>query len=229
MAIYVIGDLHLSFSTNKPMEIFGEKWYKHYDKIKADWDEKVKSTDSVILAGDSSWAMNLDEFQADIDFIGSMAGNKYFLKGNHDYWWSTLSKMKKRFPDVNFIYNNSYVIEDKVIVGTRGWDYYPNEDTTSKDNTIFFRECLRLENSIKSVSEEHSHLEKICILHYPPFTIGGKKTRLNEIIEENGIQKVYFGHVHSNHELVTTGEVDGVTYTMISADYVDFKLHRIED
>ncbi len=229
MAIFVIGDLHLSFSTDKPMEVFGEKWYRHYDKIKSDWDEKVCEGDSVILAGDSSWAMNLEEFKADMDFIDSMAGTKYFLKGNHDYWWSTLRKMMMTFPEARFIYNNSYVIGNKVIVGTRGWDYNPDESDTSKDNTIFFRECLRLENSIKSVREEHSHLEKICILHYPPFTVGGRKTRLNEIIEEHGIKRVYFGHVHSHHELVTTGEVDGVTYTMISADYVDFKLHRIED
>ncbi len=227
MAIFIIGDLHLSFSTDKPMDIFGEHWFRHYDKIKEDWNLKVGDNDSVILAGDSSWAMNLKEFDADMDFINSMKGKKYFVKGNHDYWWTSLKKMKERYDNVEFIHNNSFVVENKVIVGTRGWDYYPDEPCDSENNKIFFRECERLKNSIKTV-DKNNKLEKICVLHYPPFR-QKTKTMMNSVIEEAGIKKVYFGHVHSNFDTIRTGIVDGVEYNMISADYIDFKLRKIEE
>ncbi len=225
MAIYIIGDLHLSFSTDKPMDVFGEHWHEHYKKIKSDWDAKVNDEDTVILAGDSSWAMNLKEFEADMDFIMSLKGRKIFIKGNHDYWWSSLKKMKEKYPEADFLHNNSFVVENKVIVGTRGWDYFFDQEDDSTDNKIYFRECSRLENSIATAPKD---LEKICVMHYPPIR-QGRKTRMSEVIEKHGIKRVYFGHIHSNFDLITTGEVDGVNYTMISADYIDFKLHRIED
>lgn len=124
MAIYVIGDLHLSFSTNKPMDIFG--WGNHSEKIKKNWLEKVKNEDTVILPGDFSWATYLQDTYKDFEYLNNLPGKKILSKGNHDYWWTTVTSMKKylnqnNFENIDFLYNNSFLVEDKIIVGTRGW------------------------------------------------------------------------------------------------------------
>ena len=133
MSIWAIGDLHLSFGTNKPMDIFGENWGNHWKKIKADWLNKVKENDLVILPGDFSWAMYLKDTFEDFDFINKLPGKKLLLKGNHDYWWTTLKSMRKyleenNFSNIDFLYNNSYLFEDKIIVGTRGWQWSNSEE-----------------------------------------------------------------------------------------------------
>ena len=126
MSIYAISDLHLSFGDNKPMDVFGEAWENHTDKIKENWNKKVKENDLVLLPGDFSWAMYLKDTDKDFEYLNSLKGKKLLLKGNHDYWWTTLKKMREyleenNFKNIDFIYNNSYLYEDKIIVGTRGW------------------------------------------------------------------------------------------------------------
>lgn len=150
MAIYIIADLHLSFDTNKPMDIFGDNWKNHEEKIKQDWQLKVKPEDTVILPGDFSWGMYLEETNNDFEYINNLPGKKILLKGNHDYWWTTVTKMRRyikenNFKDIDFLYNNSYEIENKIIVGTRGWVISEEQEDIRLTN----REIERFELSIK--------------------------------------------------------------------------------
>ena len=151
MAIYTIGDLHLSFNENKPMSIFGDNWKGHEEKIKKDWIQKVKETDLVILPGDFSWSTYLNDTKEDFEYLNSLPGKKLLLKGNHDYWWTTITSMRNflkenKFDNIDFIHNNSYEFENCIIVGTRGW----NQSEDIEDKKILKREALRLELSIQS-------------------------------------------------------------------------------
>jgi metallophosphoesterase len=167
MAIYVIGDLHLSFSTNKPMDIFGKNWQNYEEKIKQDWLSKVKKEDTVILPGDFSWAMYLDETEKDFEFINNLPGKKILLKGNHDYWWSTVTSMRKyidskEFKNIDFLYNNSYEFENKIIAGTKGWNISEDQE----DIRLTKREVARLELSIKDgISKYGEDKEIIVFMH----------------------------------------------------------------
>ncbi len=225
LSIYIIGDLHLSFSVDKPMHVFGEHWRDHHIKIKDDWLSKVKQEDTVILAGDTSWGINLDEADADIKWIAELPGRKILLKGNHDYWWTSLKKMQSRYPCFEFLYNNSIEIEGYTFVGTRGWSYADSDAEESDERRIFAREVQRLKNSLASAPKNS---KKVCVLHYPPFNMDSKKTDMNRVIEEAGITLCYFAHIHNNFDSIRRGLVDGVMYKMVSADYVNFKLQKID-
>ena len=155
MAIYTIADLHLSFLKEKPMDIFGDNWENHAEKIKKNWIKKVKPEDTVILPGDFSWAMYLEDTALDFAYLNELPGTKILLKGNHDYWWSTLHKMEEfleqqKFKNIYFLYNNSYLVEDKIIVGTRGWNILDTEN----DKKMIKRENARLELSIQDRIEK---------------------------------------------------------------------------
>lgn len=233
MAIYVIGDLHLSFSSDKPMNIFGENWENHYKKIKENWIKKVKSTDTVVLPGDFSWATYLEESEKDFEFLDSLSGKKILLKGNHDYWWTTVTKMKKfleerNFKNIDFLYNNSFLIENKIIVGTRGWVTNPN----SKENyKILKRENDRLkislESGIKSFGEDK---EIIAFLHYPPFykDVVPEEIDFKRTLENYKVKKCFYGHLHSDsHKEAIEGKLNGVEYYLVSSDYLKFDLLEI--
>ena len=172
MSIYIIGDLHLSFSTNKPMDIFGDNWEKHEEKIKENWIKKVSPEDTVIIPGDFSWATYLEDTCSDFEYLNSLPGNKILLKGNHDYWWTTVTSMKKflkenNFENIEFLYNNSFLVENKIIVGTRGWI---NTNKSQETIKILKRENARLELSIKSgIKDFGENKEIIVFMHYPPF------------------------------------------------------------
>lgn len=233
MSIYVIGDLHLSFGVNKPMNIFGENWEKHYEKIKENWLRKVKDEDTVILPGDFSWATYLEESEKDFEFLNNLSGKKILLKGNHDYWWTTVTKMKKfleekNIQNIDFLYNNSFLIENKIIAGTRGWITNPN----SKENyKILKRENdrlkLSLESGIKSFGEDK---EIIAFLHYPPFY---KDTVSEEIdfkktLENYKVKKCFYGHLHSDsHKEAIEGKINGIEYRLVSSDYLKFDLLKL--
>ena len=233
MSIYVIGDLRLSFGVNKPMNIFGENWEKHYEKIKENWLRKVKDEDTVILPGDFSWATYLEESEKDFEFLNNLSGKKILLKGNHDYWWTTVTKMKKfleekNIQNIDFLYNNSFLIENKIIAGTRGWITNPN----SKENyKILKRENdrlkLSLESGIKSFGEDK---EIIAFLHYPPFY---KDTVSEEIdfkktLENYKVKKCFYGHLHSDsHKEAIEGKINGIEYCLVSSDYLKFDLLKL--
>ncbi len=225
MAIYIIGDLHLSFNSDKPMDVFGSHWAQHYQKIADDWRARVQPDDLVILAGDTSWALSLSEAAADLRWIEALPGKKLVLKGNHDYWWTTLKKMRAAVQTIDFLQNNAFQHDGFAIVGTRGWDVPADLNGATTDAKIYQRECNRLKLSIAAADDK---LEKICVLHYPPFDERGRATPISDIIEQAGIKRVYFGHIHANYKAVKQGLVNGIDYRLISCDYLDFKLHQIE-
>ena len=233
MSIYVIADLHLSFSVDKPMDIFGDNWEEHSEKIKNNWIQKVKPEDTVILPGDFSWATYLKEAKTDFDFLNSLPGKKILGKGNHDYWWTTVSKMKKflnesNFENIDFLYNNSFLIENKIIAGTRGWVTNFKEKENLK---ILKREVLRLELSIKDGIEKYGDdKEIIAFLHYPPFFKENVSEEFDfiKILHKYNIKKCYYGHLHgSSHKEAIEGIVDGIEYKLISSDFINFDLIKV--
>lgn len=231
MSIYTISDLHLSFLDNKPMSIFGEKWINHAEKIKENWISKVKDEDTVIIPGDFSWAMNLIDAKPDFEYLNNLPGKKILLKGNHDYWWSTLLKMnnfiqENKYKNIFFLYNNSYLIEEKIIVGTRGWNI-SNIDYNEK---MVKRENLRLELSIQDgLNKYGKNREIISFMHYPPITknIINKYEFINTLKKYN-IKKCYYGHLHGNsHKEAIEGKKCDIEFYLISSDYLNFDLVKI--
>jgi len=238
MSIYIIGDLHLSFSEDKPMEIFGVNWKNHSDKIKQNWEKEVKPQDTVILAGDFSWAMNLKDTYKDFEYLNNLPGKKILLKGNHDYWWTTVTSMKNyltenNLDNIDFLYNNSYCIENKIIVGTRGWSLL---DTINSEKMIK-REAARLELSIKYAIENFGEdKEIIAVMHYPPISNSSMKNEYTyksdflEIMKKYNIKKCFYGHLHgTSHKDAIEGTVCGINFKLISSDYLEFKLFKIVD
>lgn len=221
--MFVIGDLHLGFSTEKPMDKFGDAWKNHFAKIKEDWLEKVGDEDVVLLAGDSSWSMRYDDARVDFEWIDRLPGKKLLIKGNHDYWWSFRSRLAKEFSSLFFINSNCYVHGRYAVVGSRGWDFPASED--GEDARIYAREAVRLENALKSVPRN-----KVIIgmMHYPP-SIAGESTAITNLFSEYGAMKVYYGHLHgaSCFERAFEGVIDGVEYRLISCDYTGFRLVEI--
>ena len=234
MAIYVIGDLHLSFSTNKPMDIFGKNWQNYEEKIKQDWLSKVKKEDTVILPGDFSWAMYLDETEKDFEFINNLPGKKILLKGNHDYWWSTVTSMRKyidskEFKNIDFLYNNSYEFENKIIAGTKGWNISEDQE----DIRLTKREVARLELSIKDgISKYGEDKEIIVFMHYPPITKAKieleQEAKFVELMKKYNVKRCYYGHLHGESiKDAVQGEIEGIHFKLVSADGLDFKLEKI--
>lgn len=234
MSIYVIADLHLSFLENKPMEVFGSNWENHAEKIKKNWIEKVKEEDCVILPGDFSWAMYLKDTILDFDYLNKLPGRKILLKGNHDYWWTTLKKLNEfieenNFSNIEFLYNNSYLVEDKIIVGTRGWNILDIEE----DGKMLKRENARLELSIEDGIKKYGlEKEKIAFMHYPPINkndiIRNEKSIFVKTLEKYNIHKCYYGHLHGmSHKEAVEGNIDGIEYKLISADYTNFELIKV--
>lgn len=232
MAIFTIADLHLSFGTDKPMDIFGDKWQKYEDKIKEDWLKKVKDNDLVILPGDFSWAMYLEETEKDFSFLNDLPGKKILLKGNHDYWWTTVTNMRKyinekNFENIDFLYNNSYEFEGKIICGTRGWNLSEDEE----EIRLTKREIARLELSIKDgINKFGKDKEIIVFMHYPPVTKKYLETEYMEIMKKYNVKRCYYGHMHANSiQEAVEGSVNGIELKLVSSDGLDFKLLKIND
>lgn len=235
MSIYTIGDLHLSFSQNKPMNIFGDNWNGHADKIRKNWMEKVNKEDFVVLPGDFSWAMYLKDTYKDFEYLEKLPGNKILLKGNHDYWWSGLSKMNEylkenNFNNINFLYNNSYLVENTIIAGTRGWNLTDSEDNEKMLN----RECIRLKLSLEDgINKFGRNKEIIVFMHYPPISKAGISNGYTKkyisIMKEYGVKKCYYGHLHgTSHSEAIEGNVDGIEFYLVSSDYLDFDLVKVK-
>ncbi len=234
MAIFTIGDLHLSFNDDKPMSVFGENWEGYEDKIKKDWIEKVKENDLVVIPGDFSWSMYLENTYLDFSYINKLPGKKLLLKGNHDYWWSTLKKMRdyleeKEFQNIDFIYNNAYEYENKIIVGTRGW----SQSEEKEDKKILDREKIRLELSIKDGIEKYGdEKEVIAFMHYPPIIkhniTENEPTDFIRLMQKYNIKRCYYGHLHSTSiKEAVEGEYFGINFKLVSADGIEFKLVKI--
>ncbi len=229
MAIYAIADLHLSFNTDKPMNIFG--WIDYEEKIKKDWLKKVKEEDLVLLPGDFSWELKLENTYKDFNFINELPGKKLMLKGNHDLWWTTLKSMRKylevnNIKDVDFIYNNSYEYENYIIVGTRGWDL---ECKNEQDEKIKNREVFRLENSILDGIKKYGEDKEIIVcMHYPPLEKENLNTEFTKVMKKYNVTKCIYGHLHGKaHESAVEGMINGIEYKLVSCDYTKFQLIRL--
>ena len=234
MSIYVIADLHLSFENNKPMDVFGDNWENHAIKIKKNWVSRVKENDLVVLPGDFSWAMYLKETLKDFEFLSSLPGKKILLKGNHDYWWTTLNKMKTylkehNFNNIDFLYNNSFFFENKILVGTRGWSLLDSENSQKMIN----RENERLKISIEDGIKKYGNDKKIiCFMHYPPISskniLENKNLEIFKTLKRYGITKCYYGHLHgTSHKEAVNDIVEGIEFKLISSDYLNFDLIKI--
>lgn len=230
MAIYVIADLHLSFSQDKPMSIFGENWEGHSEKIKNNWISKVKPEDTVVLPGDFSWAMYLQDTYKDFEYLNSLPGKKLLLKGNHDYWWTTVTNMrnflkKNKFKNIDFIYNNSYLVENKILTGTRGWNLLDTENSSKMIKRESIRLQLAIEDGIKKYGDDK---EIIVFMHYPPISNTNRKSEFLKILKQYDIKRCYYGHLHGkSHQDAVEGIVDGIEFKLISADYLNFDIIKV--
>jgi uncharacterized protein len=227
MAIFAISDLHLALNGDKPMDVFGENWYKHEEKIKSNWIEKIKEEDTVLIAGDISWSMKIEEGLKDLDFINELPGRKIMIKGNHDYWWTSISKLNKLFDGMNFIQNNFYAYEDYAICGTRGWTCPGGEKYSPHDEKIYSREQIRLKLSLEE-SVKAGYKKHIVMLHYPPTNDKFEDSGFTEIIKQYEVQKVIYGHLHGpSLRRVLQGDRENTEYIMTSCDFIDFNPVRI--
>ncbi len=228
MAIYAIGDLHLSFGSEKPMDIFGEGWVDHHIKVKEHWDQNVQPEDTILITGDTSWGLKLEDAIEDIKWLQGLSGRKILVKGNHDFWWQSIGKMEKMFPDICFLQNNHYVYEDYVICGTRGW-MLPNDYNFKKDDLkIYERELLRLRLSLDSAKNETD--KKIMVMmHYPPINNENLDSEFVKIFKEYGVETVVYAHLHGkeSHKTSIRGDYDGIKYSLTACDYLDCKLDKI--
>ena len=228
MALYAIGDTHLSFGTDKPMDVFGGGWTGYVERLSRGF-EIVEPGDTVVLCGDLSWGMSLEEAREDFSFLNALPGQKVVLKGNHDYWWTTAAKMERFFRENGFdtlslLHNNCRLYGDVALCGTRGWFY--EEDRGEHSAKIFNRELLRLEASLKAAGDR----EKICFLHYPPVYQGYRCREIMDLMERYGVTRCCYGHLHGgSHRLAVSGPVGGVDYQLVSADYLGFCPRKIMD
>ena len=240
MSIYAIGDLHLSLNKEKPMDIFGGNWKNHEQKIKENWKNTVQDNDLVILPGDFSWEMHLKDMYNDFAYLNQLPGKKLLLKGNHDYWWTTLAKMREflqenKFENIDFVYNNSYLFEDKIIAGTRGWALNDTENSDKMNH----REEERLKLSLQSGVDNFGDKEIICIMHYPPIIEENKNDANNQsknlkisnyvqIMKEYNVKTCLYGHLHGeSHKEAFEGIIEGINFKLVSSDYLDFKLYKV--
>lgn len=227
MALYAIGDLHLCLGAPKPMDVFGGAWVGYMDKLKEGLSV-IQPEDTTVLMGDLSWASGLEEAGADFAWLNEIPGQKIILKGNHDYWWSTVRKFdafcaKNGFENFHILHNNHYEYEGMAICGTRGW-FFEEERSGQHDEKVFKRELQRLETSLRSAGE----LPKAVFLHYPPRYIGYQCTEILELLKKYEVRSCYYGHLHgASHALAMEGTWDAVTFRLLSADRLNFKPYCI--
>ena len=229
MALYTIGDLHLSLGAPKPMDVFGGKWIGYMDKL-AEGLSVIGPEDTTVLCGDLSWALGLENARADFAWIDRIPGRKIILKGNHDYWWSTAAKFYKfcqasGFSEQYILNNNCYEYDGWAICGTRGW-FFEEERSGAHDAKVFNRELMRLEASLKAAGKK----EKLVFLHYPPRYRGYECREIIGLLEKYEVRRCFYGHLHSDsHKLAIEGLYGGVEYRLVASDYTGFRPVKVLD
>lgn len=226
MVVYGISDLHLSFSSDKPMDVFGEQWVDHAGKMAEAWDRIVGDDDIVLCPGDLSWAMRLEDARADLDWIGARKGRlKVLGRGNHDYWWSAIGKVRKALPEGCVALQNDAVdLGDVVVAGSRCWAAPGALDFSEADRKIYERELGRLRLSLEAGQRLAKGRPLVASIHYPPFGADGRATGFSELLEEHGVTLCVYGHLHGRHahRTAVVGEVRGIHYRLIACDYLGF-------
>ncbi len=226
MAVFVIGDLHLSLGTDKPMDVF-PGWEGYLPKLERSWRALVAPEDTVVLAGDTSWAMNLADTKADFTFLQGLPGQKWLLKGNHDYWWTTARKMQTFLQEngldsLHILHNNACVVGDAALCGTRGW---PFDDVAAQGEKLMAREAGRLRMSLQAGQQA---AQRIAFLHYPPVYPGASAKEIVEVLQEFHVTECYYGHLHGRSiRFAVQGDVEGIRYKLISADSLGFCPYKI--
>ncbi len=226
MALFTIADLHLSYGTEKNMDIFGGNWQGYMDKIQKNFQAMISPEDVVVLGGDISWGISLKESRLDFSVIDQLPGRKIILKGNHDLWWSTMRKMQSfleenHFTTIEFLHNNCYFYGKTAICGTRGW-FYEEDFQEQHDEKIFKRELMRLETSLKMAQDQGAE-EIYCFLHYPPVYANFRCREIVELMQKYSVSKCIYGHLHGkSHRYAFTGVEDGIQYILVSGDYINF-------
>lgn len=230
MHLFAIGDLHLPGGDDKPMNVFGPQWDGHFERIFADWRARVQADDVVLIPGDITWAMQLKDALPDLQQIGGLPGRKVIIKGNHDYWWSSLTQVKSALPQsITAIQHSAVDVGDWVVCGTRGW-MFPTKETplTQEDERIYKRELIRLELALQDAVKKAAGRPVVAMLHYPPLYDMERDTEFTALLEKYQPAAVVYGHLHgAGIRVGFTGEHRGVQYYLTSCDSLDFKLAEI--
>lgn len=222
MRIYAIGDLHLSSDGSKPMDIYGGPWVNHTEKLKRNWQALVEEDDLVIIPGDISWALKRQDAIEDLNFIAGLPGKKVLIKGNHDLWWSSVTKLNEFHPSMYFLQNTSYIAGDIAICGSRGWTCPGDDDFTEHDEKIYLREKGRMRLSLEAAAKENPK-EIIVAMHFPPVNARKDESCFTEIFKEFGVKTVIYGHLHGEdaHYRAINGMHDGIRYHLVSCDFLN--------
>lgn len=230
MRLFAISDLHLLGGQEKPMDVFGDHWTGHFDRIAQDWCERVAADDVVLLAGDTSWAMQLADAIPDLNAIGELPGRKILIKGNHDYWWGGVGQVRKALPDgMQVIQHDTVDIGWAVVCGTRGWSY-PTQETplAPEDERIFNREMIRLELALNAAVKQAGERPIVVMLHYPPLYQQDRDTPFTRLLEKYPMHTVVYGHLHGSAiRAGFTGVHNGIRYVLTSCDGLGFALKEL--
>lgn len=231
MSLFVMADLHLSTTTDKPMDVFGARWTDYMNKIKKNWSKIVTNDDTVIVPGDISWAIDYSEALEDFKFIEALPGKKLLGKGNHDFWWGTMAKNRKFLADngfktIDFLHNNAYKVENYIVCGTRGWYVDEKLQATTNDaeyQKIVNREASRLRTSLlEAISLRENNEEILVFFHFPPVFKSFICQEIIDVLKEFNIKNCYFGHIHGSYSLERQISYEGINFTLISSDFLNF-------
>ena len=231
MNVFSISDLHLSGKSDKPMDVFGAGWENHFEKIKSDWLKKVSAEDVVLICGDISWGTTLEEGLYDVESLKELPGKKVFIRGNHDYWWNGITKLRRAAPDDTFYFlqNDCVKFGNIIICGSRGWTCPGSSDYTVEDEKLYLRESERFKLCFKEVEKIREEGDILLVMiHYPPFSQKSPQTLFTELFKEQRAHKVIFGHLHGEAYFpFRTVRDDGIEYILTSCDKVGFTLQKI--
>ena len=247
MSIFAIADLHLGLSVDKPMDVFGPAWNDHVERLEENWRAKIRPEDTVLIPGDISWGISMEEALADLTFIESLPGTKILSKGNHDDWWGTTKKVEDfmaahGLTSMKILKNKGFVVENTLIAGTRGWILPENPESKKDDEKIYLREVGRLERSLidslaafekgevpsaeapgEEAASDITSVRRIAMLHYPPIYDPDRDNGFTRPLEKYGVELCLYGHLHGRaHQSAFNGEKNGVSYRLIAADYLKF-------
>jgi len=224
--LYALADLHLSSSGSKPMDVFGELWRGHADRMADGWDRQVRPEDTVLLAGDLSWAVDLEEAAPDLAWIGSRPGRKLLLRGNHDGWWTSLAKVRRALPaGCEPLQNDATRVGEWVVLGTRGWLQPEDPLANEADEKVFRRELGRLRLSVEAADRRFGRTApRLAMVHYPPWLLDREPSEVVPILHDAGVTVCVYGHLHGDdHRLARTGRHRGIDYYFVAADAVGFQ------
>ncbi len=235
MALFAIADIHLSLGTDKPMDVFGERWHDYVNRLEANWTEMVSEEDTVLIPGDISWAMTMEEALPDLRFLDRLPGQKIMIKGNHDFWWGTNGKVEKFMDDneihsITLIKNSAIRVGTDTVCGSRGWLLPEHSEFSESDRVIYDREAGRLERSLIAGQNlcAHTSGRMVAMLHFPPVGEHGDRTAFSDLLEKYGVEICLYGHLHGRgHGKAFEGTKNGVRYLLASGDFIAFKPLRL--